>query len=155
MSGIRPNTDIKHKDISYINEGYLTIKRSEKGLATRIATFKNEFIEFHEDFIKFKTDMGISCKQNDWYFSHPHQIRNAKVGSRVKSFQRQWRRCVKSNKKLENKVFYSLRHYYITQAIYDNDKQLLTIAKQCGTSARIIERTYFQELQEVQSDLFA
>ena len=154
MSGIRPNTDIKHKDISYINEGYLTIKRSEKGLATRIATFKNEFIEFHEDFIKFKTDMGISCKQNDWYFSHPHQIRNAKVGSRVKSFQRQWRRCVKSNDKLKNKVPYSLRHHYITQAIY-NKTQLTPLAKQCGTSARIIEKTYFQALQETQADIFA
>ena len=154
MSGIRPNTDIKHKDISYINEGYLTIKRSEKGLATRIATFKNEFIEFHEDFIKFKTDMGISCKQNDWYFSHPHQIRNAKVGSRVKSFQRQWRRCVKSNDKLKNKVPYSLRHHYITQAIY-NKTQLTPLAKQCGTSSRMIEKTYFQALQETQADLFA
>ena len=154
MSGIRPNTDIKHKDISYINEGYLTIKRSEKGLATRIATFKNEFIEFHEDFIKFKTDMGISCKQNDWYFSHPHQIRNAKVGSRVKSFQRQWRRCVKSNDKLKNKVPYSLRHHYITQAIY-NKTQLTPLAKQCGTSSRMIEKTYFQALQKTQADLFA
>ncbi len=99
--------------------------------------------------------MGLSCKPNAWYFSHPKKVRNAKIGSRVKSFQRQWNRIVKSNKKLQNKVPYSLRHHYITKAIYDNDKQLLTIAKQCGTSARIIERTYFQELQEVQSDLFA
>ena len=154
MSGIRPNTDIRHKDIAYNHKDNLQIKRSEKGLATRIATFKNEFIEFHEDFIKFKTDMGISCKQNDWYFSHPHQIRNAKVGSRVKSFQRQWRRCVKSNDKLKNKVPYSLRHHYITQAIY-NKTQLTPLAKQCGTSARMIEKTYFQALQKTQADLFA
>ena len=98
--------------------------------------------------------MGISCKQNDWYFSHPHQIRNAKVGSRVKSFQRQWRRCVKSNDKLKNKVPYSLRHHYITQAIY-NKTQLTPLAKQCGTSSRMIEKTYFQALQETQADLFA
>ena len=155
MSGIRPNTDIRHKDISYNHKGNLQIRRSEKGLATREAVIKNEFIPIHEEFIKFKEEMGLSTKPNDWYFAHPIQVRNAEVGSRVKSFQRQWRRCVKSNDKLKNKVPYSLRHYYITQAIYDNDKQLLTIAKQCGTSARIIERTYFQELQEVQSDLFA
>jgi len=155
MSGIRPNTDIRHKDISYNQKGNLQIRRSEKGLATREAVIKNEFIPIHEEFIKFKEEMGLSTKPNDWYFAHPIQVRNAEVGSRVKSFQRQWRRCVKSNDKLKNKVPYSLRHYYITQAIYDNDKQLLTIAKQCGTSARIIERTYFQELQEVQSDIFA
>ena len=44
LSGIRPNTNIKHKDITYTNKGYLTIKRSEKGLPTRKAIFKNEFI---------------------------------------------------------------------------------------------------------------
>ena len=32
MSGIRPNTDIKHKDIAYATKGNLTIKRSEKGI---------------------------------------------------------------------------------------------------------------------------
>ena len=154
MSGIRPNTNIKHKDISYTNKGNLTITRTEKGLPTRKAIFKNEFIKFHEDFIKFKEDMGLSCKGNDWYFSHPREVRNAQVGSRVRSFQRQWNRVVKSNKKLKNKVFYSLRHYYITQAIYDN-KPLSAIASQCGTSPQMIDKTYFQELQETQADIFA
>ena len=130
----------------------MLFRSSEKGLATRIATFKNEFIEFHEDFIKFKEEMGISCKKNDWYFAHPNQVKNAK--GRVKSFRRQWKRCVKSNDKLKNKVPYSLRHYYITQEIYKSTPILL-IAKQCGTSTLMVERTYFQELQEVQSDIFA
>ncbi len=154
MSGIRPNTDIRHKDISYTKDGILTIKRSEKGLATRKAVFKNEFISIHKEFLDFKKEMGLSCKPNDWLFSHPHQIRNAKIGSRVKSFQRQWRRVVQSHDKLENKVAYSLRHYYITQMIYAN-KPISAIASQCGTSGRMIERTYFQELQEEQADLFA
>mgnify|MGYP001424132148 CR=1 FL=1 len=154
MSGIRPNTDIRHKDISYNQKDNLQIKRSEKSLATRNPTFKREFIEFHEEFIKFKQKMGLSTKPNDWYFAHPIQVRNAEVGSRVKSFQRQWRRCVKSNDKLKNKVPYSLRHYYITQEIYKSTPILL-IAKQCGTSTLMVERTYFQELQEVQSDIFA
>ena len=154
MSGIRPNTDIRHKDISYNQKDNLQIKRSEKSLATRNPTFKREFIEFHEEFIKFKQKMGLSTKPNDWYFAHPKKIRNAEIGSRVKSFQRQWRRCVKSNDKLKNKVPYSLRHYYITQEIYKSTPILL-IAKQCGTSTLMVERTYFQELQEVQSDIFA
>ena len=154
MSGIRPNTDIRHKDISYNHKGNLQIRRSEKGLATREAVIKNEFIPIHEEFIKFKEEMGLSTKPNDWYFAHPIQVRNAEVGSRVKSFQRQWRRCVKSNDKLKNKVPYSLRHYYITQEIYKSTPILL-IAKQCGTSTLMVERTYFQELQEVQSDIFA
>ena len=154
MSGIRPNSDIKHKDITYTEKGNLTIKRSEKGMATRKAFFQNEFIPLHEDFLKFKKKMGLSRKGNDWYFSHPKKVRNAKIGSRVKSFQRQWNRVVKSNKKLKNKVFYSLRHYYITQAIYDN-KPLSAIASQCGTSPQMIDKTYFQELQETQADIFA
>ena len=151
MSGIRPNSNIKNKDIAYI-EGNLTIERSEKNLPTRIATFKNEFIPIHEDFIKFKEEMGISCKKNDWYFAHPNQVKNAK--GRVKSFRRQWKRCVKSNDKLKNKVPYSLRHYYITKAIYDNIP-INAISSQCGTSPEMISKTYFQELQSTQSDLFA
>ena len=154
MSGIRPNTDIRHKDISYNQKDNLQIKRSEKSLATRNPTFKREFIEFHEEFIKFKQKMGLSTKPNDWYFAHPKKIRNAEIGSRVKSFQRQWRRVVQSHDKLKNKVPYSLRHYYITQEIYKSTPILL-IAKQCGTSTLMVERTYFQELQEVQSDIFA
>jgi len=154
MSGIRPNTDIRHKDISYNQKGNLQIKRSEKGMPIRQATFKREFIEFHEEFIKFKQKMGLSTKSNDWYFAHPIQVRSSKVGSRVVKFIKQWNRVIKSNKKLENKVFYSLRHFYITKEIY-NKSPILLIAKQCGTSTRMIEQTYFQELQEVQSDLFA
>ena len=154
MSGIRPNSDIKHKDITYTNKGNLTIKRTEKGLATRKVFFKNEFIPIHEDFLKFKEDMGLSCKPNAWYFSHPKKVRNAKIGSRVKSFQRQWDRIVKSNKKLQNKVPYSLRHHYITKAIYEN-KPISAIASQCGTSPQMIDKTYFQELQETQADIFA
>ena len=153
LSGIRANSDIKHKDITYTNKGNLTIKRSEKGLPTRKAVIKNEFIPIHEDFLKFKEDMGLSCKPNAWYFSHPKKVRNAKIGSRVKSFQRQWNRIVKSNKKLKNKVPYSLRHYYITQEIYSNSP-LSAIASQCGTSPQMIDRTYFQELQETQADIF-
>ena len=42
MSGIRPNTDIKHKDITYTNKGNLTITRTEKGLPTRKAIIKND-----------------------------------------------------------------------------------------------------------------
>ena len=152
MSGIRPNTNIKNKDIAYTEEGNLTIKRSEKNLPTRIAIFKNEFIPIHEEFIKFKEDMGISCKKNDWYFAHPNQVKNAK--GRVKSFRRQWKRCVKSNDKLKNKVPYSLRHYYITKAIYDNIP-INAISSQCGTSPEMISKTYFQELQITQADLFA
>jgi len=151
MSGIRPNSNIKNKDIAYI-EGNLTIERSEKNLPTRIAIFKNEFIPIHEEFIKFKEDMGISCKKNDWYFTHPNQVKNAQ--GRVKSFHRQWNRVVKSNKKLQGKVFYSLRHYYITKAIYDNIP-INAIASQCGTSPEMISKTYFQELQITQADLFA
>ena len=151
MSGIRPNSNIKNKDIAYI-EGNLTIERSEKNLPTRIAIFKNEFIPIHEEFIKFKEEMGISCKKNDWYFAHPNQVKNAK--GRVKSFRRQWKRCVKSNDKLKNKVPYSLRHYYITKAIYDNIP-INAISSQCGTSPEMISKTYFQELQSTQSDLFA
>ena len=98
--------------------------------------------------------MGLSCKPNAWYFSHPKKVRNAKIGSRVKSFQRQWNRIVKSNKKLQNKVPYSLRHHYITKAIYEN-KQISAIASQCGTSPQMIDKTYFQELQETQADIFA
>lgn len=154
MSGIRPNSDIKHKDITYTEKGNLTIKRSEKGMATRKAFFQNEFIPLHEDFLKFKKKMGLSRKGNDWYFSHPQKNRNAQIGSRVKSFSRQWNRVVKSNKKLKNKVPYSLRHHYITQAIYDN-KPISAIATQCGTSTRMIDKTYFQELQETQADIFA
>ena len=152
MSGIRPNSNIKNKDIAYTEEGNLTIKRSEKNLPTRIAIFKNEFIPIHEEFIKFKEDMGISCKKNDWYFTHPNQVKNAQ--GRVKSFHRQWNRVVKSNKKLQGKVFYSLRHYYITKAIYDNIP-INAIASQCGTSPEMISKTYFQELQITQADLFA
>ena len=152
MSGIRPNTNIKNKDIAYTEEGNLTIKRSEKNLPTRIAIFKNEFIPIHEEFIKFKEEMGISCKKNDWYFAHPNQVKNAK--GRVKSFRRQWKRCVKSNDKLKNKVPYSLRHYYITKAIYDNIP-INAISSQCGTSPEMISKTYFQELQITQADLFA
>ena len=152
MSGIRPNSNIKNKDIAYTEEGNLTIKRSEKNLPTRIAIFKNEFIPIHEEFIKFKEEMGISCKKNDWYFAHPNQVKNAK--GRVKSFRRQWKRCVKSNDKLKNKVPYSLRHYYITKAIYDNIP-INAISSQCGTSPEMISKTYFQELQSTQSDLFA
>ena len=151
MSGIRPNSNIKNKDIAYI-EGNLTIERSEKNLPTRIAIFKNEFIPIHEEFIKFKEEMGISCKKNDWYFAHPNQVKNAK--GRVKSFRRQWKRCVKSNDKLKNKVPYSLRHYYITKAIYDNIP-INAISSQCGTSPEMISKTYFQELQSTQADLFA
>jgi|TARA_B100002003_G_scaffold11471_1_gene9880 hypothetical protein len=154
MSGIRPNTNIKHKDITYTNKGNLTIKRSEKGLATRKAIFKDEFIKFHEDFIKFKKEMGLSCKANAWYFSHPIQIRGSKVGSRVGKFTQQWNRVIKSNNKLQNKVPYSLRHYYITQEIYNNSP-ISAISSQCGTSARMIEKTYFQALQEAQADIFA
>ena len=152
MSGIRPNSNIKNKDIAYTEEGNLTIKRSEKNLPTRIAIFKNEFIPIHEEFIKFKEEMGISCKKNDWYFAHPNQVKNAK--GRVKSFRRQWKRCVKSNDKLKNKVPYSLRHYYITKAIYDNIP-INAISSQCGTSPEMISKTYFQELQITQADLFA
>ena len=48
MSGIRPNTDIRHKDISYNHKGNLQIRRSEKGLATREAVINvvtNEIVQ--------------------------------------------------------------------------------------------------------------
>jgi integrase len=42
----------------------------------------------------------------------------------------------------ERRTLYSLRHFYITQAIINNRAALHTIAKQCGTSIGMLEKHY-------------
>lgn len=46
------------------------------------------------------------------------------------------------SRKDERRTLYSLRHFYITQAIINNRAALHTIAKQCGTSLGMLEKHY-------------
>jgi len=46
------------------------------------------------------------------------------------------------SRKDERRTLYSLRHFYITQAIINNRAALHTIAKQCGTSIGMLEKHY-------------
>jgi hypothetical protein len=162
LSGIRPNTNIKHKDIKQgemrgSSKNRIYIRRTEKG-STRNAFIKNEFIPIHEQFLKFKKEMGLPTKANDWLYSHPNDKRTAtgkiKAYSRVGNFYRQWKNLIKSPKTLQNKKPYSLRHYYITEAIYDG-KPTSAIAKQCGTSVEMIEKTYMHLIIQQQAELFS
>ena len=63
----------------------------------------------------------------------------------VKEFDNGFRRLLDrcGIKHINNKVLYSFRHYYITSLV-QNETPTLTIAKQCGTSAKMIEQYYDQ-----------
>ena len=43
----------------------------------------------------------------------------------------------------EPRTLYSLRHFYITQELYRNNVSPAVVAKQCGTSLKMLEQHYF------------
>lgn len=61
---------------------------------------------------------------------------------------------VRKAKAPANTVFYSLRHYHISRCMNDG-VPILTIAKNCGTSVMMIERTYGKIEDEAARDAFA
>jgi len=81
-----------------------------------------------------------AIKTDEYVFALPD-------GTRTKNLHQTFRKLMNDSKLLmsvddQPRTLYSLRHFYITQAIINNRASLHTIAKQCGTSILMLEKHY-------------
>ena len=151
-SGLRHGTEtynLKWKHINIHKEKggtFVTLHVTKGKTGPRVAVVRPRCVVYLTRILERACDMqGLTfeetIKRDEYVFRLPD-------GTRTKHLDQTFRKLLRDTNLIlsstdQNRSLYSLRHFYITQAILNNKASPALIAKQCGTSILMLEKHYF------------